>query len=222
VRTKLCVMVIFAFSLGFVGCKSPEEKEADKKFVDGEQAKLQGTWKIASREGTEDADVEVDGAGLEIVIKDDVLQHVSNGKVQTRQKMTIIPKTDPVQVDLVYLDEDGKPLKTSSAKKVKFGKKKDKTKVTTKEQKYRGIYKLDGDKLKIAWNWDDSKRPTDVTSAPGVYVLSLVKAKEGKEEKKADKAPEKKADKEGKEEKKADKAPEKDKADKTKEKKEEK
>jgi len=212
-------MVIFAFSLAFLGCKSAEEKEAEKKFVDGEKAKLQGQWKVASREGGDEGDVEVDGAGLVIVFKDDELQHVTNGKVQSRQKMTIIPKTDPVQVDLVYLNDDGTPMKSSSVKKVKSGKKKDKTKATTKELKYRGVYKLDGDKLKIAWSWDDAKRPTDFTTGSGVYVLSLVKMKdgkeekktdkEGKEEKKADKEPAKKADKDAKEEKKADKEPEK-------------
>jgi len=205
-RTKICVLVIFAFSLGFAGCKSSEQTETEKKFVSAELKKMQGTWKIVSRDGADES-VE-DGPGLVIVIKDDILQHVVNDTVVSRQKMTILPGTEPVQIDLVYVDEDGKPETSKSSKKITSGKKKDKTKVVKKVLKNKGIYNLEGDKLTLSVG-DDRERPTELTPGKGVYHLTLVRKTGVATEVKNDKD-DKPKDKDGKDKKETDKPKDKD------------
>jgi len=204
-RTKICVLVIFAFGLGFAGCKSSEQTETEKKFVSAELKKMQGTWKIVSHDGADE--YAEDGPGLVIVIKDDILQHVVNDTVVNRQKMNIVPGTEPVQVDLVLLDEDGKPETSQSTKKITSGKKKDKTKVVTKVLKTKGIYSIEGDKLTFALG-DDTKRPTELTPGKGVY-LSLVRKTGVATEVKNDKD-DKPKEKDGKDKKETDKPKDKD------------
>jgi uncharacterized protein (TIGR03067 family) len=194
------VLVAFALTATFVGCKKPEEIAAEKATLEAEQAKLQGTWKIASREGEEDPESEVSGKGAEFVIEGDILKRMFNGEVESRQKITLYPKTDPKQIDLLYVKADGSP-ETYQIKKKGKGKKKDK--IETKTIKQKGIYSVEGDKLKLCLSWDDKNRPTEFTTGPGLgrnlLILQKIGAsskddKEKKEEKKDDKK-EKKDDK---------------------------
>ena len=163
--------------------------------MDGELAKLQGKWKLVSREDAEEGSPEPNDPEEVIVIHSDVLEYAIAGEVLTRQKMTIHPNTSPVQVDLVYVDEEGKPQTT---RKVRKGKDKNKNKVHKTVMKNKGIYILEGDKLRISISRDDKKWPADFTPAPDSSLLSLVKVTRGKQEPKEDRTRTEARDQEGK------------------------
>ena len=201
-RFLTCAVVMVAFlGLTLVGCKSSEEKAADKKVVQDELDKLQGKWKIASREGEADPDGEEDkekgDKGLVITIDKDVLSYAYDGEVSSRRKMTLRPSKETKEVDLVYVDEKGKEMTNTSRTKVTSGKKKGKIKETKTTLKEQAIYKLDGDKLTLCIAWGDKNRPTDFTTPPGSgrYSMTLqkVKGSEAPDEEKKTKEDEKKA-----------------------------
>lgn len=202
-RFLTCSVVMAAlFGLTMTGCKSPEEAAADKKLLEEEQSKLQGKWKIFSRDGESDPDGEEDkekgDKGLVITIDKDVLSYAYDGEVSSRRKMTLRPSKDPKEVDFVYVDEKGKEITTTSRSKVASGKKKGKVKETKSSIKEQAVYKIDGDKLTLCIAWGDKNRPTDFTTPPGSgrYSMTLQKVKSGdapKEEKPKD-AKEKKDD----------------------------
>ena len=180
-RQCLSLMVVGAMVVAFGGCKSKEEIEADKAALKAEQDKLQGKWKVASRTADADADDDAPAPSSYFVIEGDILKLVyvdKDGKedVLQRQKMVIAPGKEPKTVDLIYVDENGKELTSTSSTRSRG---KTKTKKTT--LKDAGIYKIEGDKLVFCISFDEKNRPTDFT-APAKsarYVLTLQKMKDG-------------------------------------------
>ena len=180
-RQCLSLMVVGAMVVAFGGCKSKEEIEADKAVLKAEQDKLQGKWKVASRTADADADEDAPEPSSYFIIEGDILKLVyvdKDGKedVLQRQKMVIAPGKEPKTVDLIYVDENGKELTSTSSTRSRG---KTKTKKTT--LKDAGIYKIDGDKLVFCISFDEKNRPTDFT-APAKsarYVLTLQKMKDG-------------------------------------------
>ncbi|OWK46998.1 TIGR03067 domain-containing protein [Fimbriiglobus ruber] len=193
-KAKLSLLIVCALGFTFVGCKKPEEVAAEKAAVEGELKKLEGTWKIASREGKaeDEDDADADSANKYVIsIKGDILEEKIGDDVIGRRKLTILPNKTPAQVDLTWVDEAGKPITSTSTKKNRKGKKTTKTETL----KQVAIYSIEGDKLKFCFSWDDKTRPTDFTAPPGsnryTWTLARVKGTEEKvtDEKKDDKTP---------------------------------
>ena len=184
VQYKLGLVALFAIALAFAGCKSKEQTEADSAAKKVEQDKLQGKWKVVSRTGDDEEDVDAPAPTAYYVIEGDTMKFVytgNDGKVEeySRKKMTLMADKDPKQVDLVYLDENNKPMKERKVKKGFTGKKK----VSTSDMKDVAVYKVEGDKLTMAISFDDTKRPTGFNASKGSssYVLTLEKIKDGSE-----------------------------------------
>ena len=157
-RVIVLALASLAFTLGLAGCKSKDQVEGEKAALQAELDKIQGKWKIASREGTdEDADDDSNPNSYTITIKGDTLEHSFGNEVMYRQKMAFSPGTNPKQADLTYVDADGKAITRTQTKKGLTGKKKK----TTAAMKYPAIYLLEGDRLKIASSFEEKKRPTD-------------------------------------------------------------
>jgi uncharacterized protein (TIGR03067 family) len=184
-RTKwIAAAAVFGLGLALTGCKSKEQKEAEKAAQKAELEKLKGKWQVASREGDDDGEegektdpsdyYVIDGDMMKYVFKDrDGKEHVIY-----RQKINIITDKDPKQIDLTLSDENGNPLKVETGKKGVFtGRKK------TAKAKTVGIYKIDGDKLTMCLSWDEKKRPTGFTAKRGTgqYLMTLDRIKEGHE-----------------------------------------
>jgi uncharacterized protein (TIGR03067 family) len=174
---KKFALFVCCVALAATGCKSKEQVEAEQAAIKAEQDQLQGKWKLASRSG-DDVDEEVEPNAF-YVIDGDIMRFVvldKDGKedVVLRQKLTIIPNKEPKSVDLIYVDEAGKPITTTSNVR-SFGK----TKRKTTTLKDAGIYKIDGDKLTFCISYDEKKRPTDFTAPPksARFVLTLEKMK---------------------------------------------
>jgi uncharacterized protein (TIGR03067 family) len=184
VRYKLGLVALFAITLAFAGCKNKEQVEADNAAKKAEQDKLQGKWKVVSRMGDEEEDVDAPAATAYYVIEGDIMKFVykgNDGKEEeySRKKLTLMADKDPKQVDLVYLDENNKPMKERKVKKGFTGKRK----TSTSDMKDVAVYKVEGDKLTMAISFDESKRPTGFNAAKGSssYVLTLEKIKDGTE-----------------------------------------
>ena len=107
---------------------------------------------------------------------------MSKNQVLQRQKMTIIPSTEPAQVDLVYANEDGTPR---TEKKVKKGHDDQKDKVVKVVRKHKAIYRIEGDRMTLSMSWVHKQRPSDFKPGAGLYVLSLVKVKDDTKQEKA-------------------------------------
>jgi uncharacterized protein (TIGR03067 family) len=177
--------------VALVGCKSAEQREADK----AEQEKLQGTWAFSSKaEGEKDdeaddvpGDEKKEDQGTTYEIEKDVLTYRFNGEPYRWQRITIDASKDPKQIELLEVDDKGTRITTQSSKRTT---KKGKTKTTTTTTEYRqlGVYKLDGDTLTLTLGGLNVKtRPTEVGGkTKGSYTLVL-KKKGGKEAKGADK-----------------------------------
>ena len=183
-RYKLGLVALFAVAFTFAGCKSKEQTEADTASKKAEQDKLQGKWKIVSRTGDEEEDVDAPAPTAYYVIEGDTMKFVFKGndgkdEEYSRKKMTLMSDKDPKQVDLTYLDQANKPMKERKVKKGFTGKKK----VSTSDMKDVAVYKVDGDKLTMAISFDDTKRPTGFNAAKGSssYVLTLERMKDGSE-----------------------------------------
>ncbi len=183
-RFKMGLMAMLALCVAFAGCKNKAQVEAETAAKKVEQDKLQGKWKVVSREGDEEEGEEPAAASSYYVIEGDIFKFVykgTDGKEEeySRKKLSFPADKDPKQLDMTYVDESGKPLKEAKVKKGFTGKKK----VTTTEMKDVAIYKIDGDKLTMAISFDDKKRPTGFTGTKGSssYVLTLEKIKDGKE-----------------------------------------
>jgi uncharacterized protein (TIGR03067 family) len=179
-----------------IGCKSSEQTEAEKKAAKADLDKMQGKWKVASREGAavDPDDVDDDSKpkedkGQVMVVDNDILQSTYDGEVYRRQKMTLMAHKEPKQVDLVDVDENGKELERKITKR-----KKGKTRTTTKKIKQVGIYEITGDTFKLAVSWTDKSRPKDFSAGSNKYIMTLKKtdkAKDDKTEAKTDKKKEK-------------------------------
>ena len=183
-RFKMGFMSMLALCVAFAGCKNKAQVEAETAAKSVEQDKLQGKWKVVSREGDEEEGEEPAAASSYYVIEGDIFKFVykgSDGKEEeySRKKLSFPADKDPKQLDMTYVDESGKPLKEAKVKKGFTGNKK----VTTTEMKDVAIYKIDGDKLTMAISFDDKKRPTNFSGSKGSssYVLTLEKIKDGKE-----------------------------------------
>lgn len=169
--------------VGFTGCKSKEQLDADAAALKAETDKLQGKWKIVGRDGDKDEEAEeapADSTGSFYVISGDVLKYVfinKDGKEETlfQQKLGIKTGTTPLQVDLIYIDENGKTMKSRTTKRGITGKRK----TTTSDLKDVAIVKVEGDNLTFCISGDEKNRPTDFT-APAKssrYLLKLEKVK---------------------------------------------
>jgi uncharacterized protein (TIGR03067 family) len=184
-RIKLSTIAMFAAVLVFSGCKSKEQSEAENAAKKAEQDKLQGKWKITSRVGeTEEGDAEAPEPNAYYTIEGDIMKFVLKGangqeEVLERLKLVLMPDKDPKQVDMIYVDENGKEITTKRTKKGLTGKKR----TSTTTLKDVAIYKLEGDKLQFNISFDDKKRPTDFTAPKGSsrYVLTLEKIKDKSE-----------------------------------------
>jgi uncharacterized protein (TIGR03067 family) len=204
------------------GCKSAEQKEADKAEID----KLQGTWRVSSAtEGDKGEDDEegakAGGAGDVYIIDKDLMTHKVGGQAVEWERITVDASKDPKTIDLLVVNEDGSRFTTKSTKPGSGKKKKPTT--TTTDYRRLGVYKLDGDTLTVTLSSTNGKtRPASVDEKR-FSTLTLKKVKDGKEDAKGDKKDkeDKKDEKKDKDEKKEDKKGKEDKKDKE-EKKEEK
>ncbi len=174
--------------LGFVGCKSAEEIEKEKKALEAEQTALKGDWKFDRSEGDaeEGEGAKADSKGLHYIFDGDKLREEWNGKAEHYYRVTLRPMSDPKQIDLTETDEKGTTIQVERARPVK---KKGRTEwVRSKADVKRiGVYKIEGNTLTINLSWDDKDRPSGFTApaGKGYYVQTFKKA--GGQEKPADK-----------------------------------
>jgi uncharacterized protein (TIGR03067 family) len=117
----------------------------DKPDVKAEKEKLRGEWKVTSAKRSGQ---DSDKPVGDVVKFDDDKFIVPNGE---RSEYKLDPSKKPKQIDITPLD----------------GKEKGKT--------IRGVYELDGDKLKLHVAYPDStERPTDLESKEGAMTMSFV------------------------------------------------
>lgn len=120
----LATFIVFGFGLTLSGCKSKEQADAEKAAKQGEQDKLQGKWKIVSRQADEDEEsndpVEpifyyvIDGDMMKQVMRnntggEDVLEY---------QKIVLMPDKDTKQIDLTLSDEKVRRSKPRAPRRV--------------------------------------------------------------------------------------------------------
>jgi uncharacterized protein (TIGR03067 family) len=171
----LASLLTVLVSVTLSGCGAPKEDPAAKAELD----KLAGKWKFLSREGDkeEDADPEAEPKdGFYYIVEGNIMKDVfidKNGKEEifSRRKLTVSnADKDLKNLDMGYVDENGKAITTKTTKRGITGRKR----TSTTELKDLAVYKLEGDKLTICISWDN-KRPTDLTAPPksSRYVLKL-------------------------------------------------
>ena len=177
-RMNLLLVATLVLTTSLLGCKSKEQQEADNAVKKAELDKLQGKWKVVSKEGDTDEEDESPEPGSYYIIDGDIMKMVykdREGKENEfqRQKLTLTTDRDPKQIDLTYLDESNKPIKSKKIKKGITGKKK----VSTTDLKDVAVYKVEGDKLTFSISWDDKKRPSGFLNTKGSssYLLVLQK-----------------------------------------------
>ena len=104
---------------------------------------LQGKWKVVAAEENGEAGPLEDFDTHTVAIKGNVLAEIKGGKEQRRYEIKVDPSKSPAHLDLVKLDENGKPTR-----KVVYA-----------------IYKFDGDKLTICFGkGTPDDRPREFTT----------------------------------------------------------
>jgi uncharacterized protein (TIGR03067 family) len=115
-----------------------------------EDEKLYGTWRITriAEKGRESSEEESKAAytfskGGKMNARNAVGKVTDQGRYQTAAAK---PGKDFREIDLVFLQEDGTPV----------------------DQVSKGIYRIDGDTLKLAYSQGGGKRPTSFDPAQGI------------------------------------------------------
>lgn len=148
-KRSFCPLVLVAFAVGIL----PFASGADQ----GDQKKLQGTWKMtAAWAGGTKVDIPK-GADAYYVFAGDKLTMKATGEVDKNGTFKVDPIKRPSQIDLIA--EKGKEKETM-----------------------QGIYKLDGDTLTVAYSamGPKGKRPA-VFEGKDVMVMTFTKEAEKKE-----------------------------------------
>ncbi len=118
-----------------------------------EQERLEGTWTIVDMKGGKDKHEIKDGKAI---YKGDHLTVKSGDKVFFEAKYTVDPSKKPGTMDLA-MEKEGKKMTML------------------------GVYKLDGDNLKVAHYADDAKaakeRPNEVAASDDVMMVTLKRDK---------------------------------------------
>jgi uncharacterized protein (TIGR03067 family) len=126
----------------------------DPKGDKNDLVRLQGTWKVVSMidDGKEAPPEKIKGARL---IFESDRYALRGGEESFRGSFRIEPGKKPGQIDTTFVNEDGK--ETGRA---------------------RGIYELDGKKLRVAWRHKGEGRPAELASKPGSGVRLMVLERE--------------------------------------------
>ena len=183
-RILTCSVVMVAlFGLAMTGCKSPEEKTADKEVVDKELALLKGKWKLTEFTGNAtDPELSKEGdpapkndtageTGIVYSFDGDMLE-VKYGNNPTYYKLSLEPGKDPKRMDLLLVESTGKAIQKTVYERTGGKKKKVEYKERKRDDKRLGVYKIDGDKLTICFAYGGKDRP-DSFSAPAETYRAL-------------------------------------------------
>src|SRR5262245_7594501 len=135
-RSGATMVVLFGLAI-LVGCKTTTEPETERSDL----KKLDGTWKVTARAENEKASAADKSTTLplmegDVVVVEDAILTTKSG-APLRLKMTVESDKDVKEITFVEVDEKGKPVQN----------KKDAAPMT--EYRHRGVYKLDGDTLKL-------------------------------------------------------------------------
>jgi uncharacterized protein (TIGR03067 family) len=133
----------FALIVAAAALVAADDKNDDNKK---ELKKLEGSWKLVREETAGSLLPEDIRKENSLLIEDDKIYWVMGvKKYRTANLVKLDPKADPKTIDIEY------------------------TLGSFKDQKWVGIYKLDGDKLEICWAEPKSeKRPQKFATKPGI------------------------------------------------------
>ena len=145
---RMSSIAALAALLVIVPARADTPKDAEvKKDVE----KFQGKWTVASIEENGKLESADEVAMFVVTVKDALFTIKIKDEVTKELTIKLDPSQKPAAIDLVPKD--------------------------AKEKTVLGIYKLDGDTLTIAGTDQNKERPTEFSSAKGVTLLVLKRAK---------------------------------------------
>jgi uncharacterized protein (TIGR03067 family) len=141
----LSVPALFAITVGSAFADAP--KAADSGVADLKA--VQGKWDVIRvvKNGTEVPAKELTRGKAQLKVKDSIAEFLEDGVVQDRVQITLNSSAHPKHIDLLRVDERGKPLKVKKLKPSAKGR--PEVIGETDVSPARGLFELKDDRLTI-------------------------------------------------------------------------